>query len=271
MVSYAALESEEVWVDEYVAPAQQAFNSRMQSYFRLASAAIGSKGDNNHLYGRHRSYAWAVESIYCTDPSYGTVDGRDQPGDHNWLRATDIGISGKVHWDAARRLDSAVRAGKLPWVAEWFGTFDGQTVVGWYQGHPSSADDSHLFHLHVGFWNQYADNSAAMKAVGDVITGTGTGGTDMPYLVNITGQSDVWVSDGTRRRKLTAGFASLYGKLTAKLGDPIVVANDTELTYAAGPVDQPGGAGDGGLTEDQVRAIVRGELDQTQLGKLGGF
>ena len=124
MVSYAALESEEVWVDEYVAPAQQAFNSRMQSYFRLASAAIGSKGDNNHLYGRHRSYAWAVESIYCTDPSYGTVDGRDQPGDHNWLRATDIGISGKVHWDAARRLDSAVRAGRLPSVAEWFGTFD---------------------------------------------------------------------------------------------------------------------------------------------------
>jgi hypothetical protein len=45
-------------------------------------------------------------------------------------------------------------------------------VVGWYEGHPSSSDDSHLWHLHVGLWTGSCDDAAQLKLLGDIITGT---------------------------------------------------------------------------------------------------
>lgn len=171
MVSYLQLELESEWRDEYVSAPQQAFNERLRTFYHLSALSVGSKGDNQHLYGRHRSRSWDLNSRYCTDRRYATTATKDRVGDGNLLRASDIGISGPTHWAAARRLDEAVRAGKLPCIAEWFGTFDGQTVTGWFEGHKSSSDDSHLSHLHVGLWTQYTTDAAQLKLLGDIIIG----------------------------------------------------------------------------------------------------
>src|SRR5678816_4215642 len=103
------------------------------------------------------------------DSTYTVTDRRDRVGDGDWLRATDIGIQGKALRAASYRLDQAVRAGRLPCVAEWFGTIDGVTVVGWYEGHPSTADDSHLYHLHVRLWTGSCGDSRQLQLLGDII------------------------------------------------------------------------------------------------------
>ena len=172
MVTYLQLGSEQVWHDQIVPPFMTGFLIvPLRNFYGLDANAVGAPGDNNHLYGRHRSANWDRTSRYCTDRSYGTVDARDHQGDQDWYRAVDTGIQGDVLHAASHRMDAAVRAGELPEVAEWFGSFDGVNVVGWYEGHPSSSDSSHLYHLHVGFWNQYANDFAVMQRVFAVITG----------------------------------------------------------------------------------------------------
>lgn len=171
MVTYAQLNDESWYRDETEAPAHAAFNARLRTHYGHTPSQTGSKGDNNHLRGRHRSRSWTRYSGFCTSRAYGDSDTRDKTGSGNWLRATDIGITGAELRAASARLDAAVRAGRLPAVAEWFGTIDGRTVVGWHQGHASSSDDSHLYHLHVGLWTSMCDDSAQLALLGDIITG----------------------------------------------------------------------------------------------------
>lgn len=185
MVTQAQLESEQVWHDQIVPPFMTAFLiTPLRNFYGLDANSCGAPGDNNHLYGRHRSANWDLTSRYCTNRTYGTKDARDKLGNLNWYRAVDVGITGQKLYDASHRLDNAVRAGQLPEVAEWFGTFDGVTVVGWYEGHASSSDSSHLTHLHTGIWNEFADHFQVMQRIYAVITGQGQGGNDMPVFVH---------------------------------------------------------------------------------------
>jgi len=172
MPTYLQLRQEPVWIAQYVpANLDTVLIQPLRTFFGLGPAAIGAPGDNNHLYGRHRSANWDRTSIYCTNRSYGTTDARDKRGDQNWYRAIDVGITGQKLYNACHRVDLLVRAGKLPGLAEWFGTFDGQTVVGWFEGHPSSSDDSHLWHLHVGLWNEFANDEDTLHLLYDAIIG----------------------------------------------------------------------------------------------------
>lgn len=272
----------------------------LRTLYSLGPSAIGAAGDNNHVYGRHRSRDWDLSSRYCTNPSYGTTDARDKRGAGNIYRAVDIGIQGQPLWDACHRLDNAVRGGKLPGVAEWFGTFDGKTVVGWYEGHASSSDSSHLYHGHIGFWNESADDAATMQATYQVWAGTSTpappsatGDPDMFRFIDLNGAQTI-----IQVNPLSAtGFSYVsYGDqiepqiriLTDNGAIPTVDARTDPYADAAwlptafGPktdavrtsfIDAvaarvvaslpPGGGG--GLTEAQVKAAVRAELDATKL------
>lgn len=211
MPSYTDLNLEAVWRAQYVpAVLNDALIVPLRNFYGMGPNAIGAPGDNNHLYGRHRSYNWDKYSIYCTDREYGTTDARDQGGNHDWYRAVDTGITGATLQVASRRMDALVRSGGAPGVAEWFGTFDGVNVVGWYEGHASSSDDSHLYHLHVGFWNQYANDPATMQLLYATITGS----TPLPkedamaqMLVSFKDAPDpkqVWLCDGMFRRPVAA-------------------------------------------------------------------
>lgn len=171
MPTYEDLRAESYWNAEYEPPALARFNTRLRSFYGHTKVQTGSKGDDNHLRGRHRSRNWCLNSKYCTNRAYGTTDARDKRGDGDWLRATDCGIQGPQLQQASKRLDTAVRAGLLPCVAEWFGTFDGLVVSGWYEGKPSSSDTSHLWHLHAGLWTEYANHDQQLDLLYQVITG----------------------------------------------------------------------------------------------------
>src|SRR5690606_19543928 len=86
---------------------------------------------------------------------------------------------------ACHRVDTAVRGGRLPCLAEWFGTYDGRTVVGWYEGRPSSSDSSHLTHFHGGVWTEFADDAEQLNLLVDIITGEDD---PMPTV------RDIWLS-----------------------------------------------------------------------------
>lgn len=164
MPSYAILASEPEWGAQYIPPVMMSeLIQPLRVRFGLDPAAVGSAGDNNHLYGRHRSRDWCLHSRYCTDPFYATQDGRDQVGAGGWYRAVDVGITGPELYGASRRLDALARSGRCPGLAEWFGTFDGRVVSGWFEGSPSTSDSSHLSHLHIGVWTQFANDRDTMQ------------------------------------------------------------------------------------------------------------
>lgn len=171
MATYAQLEREPAWSAEYEPPALAAFNGGLRARFGLSRSECGSKGDNRHLHGRHRSRRWCLTSVFCDDRDYGTVDSRDKSGPADALRATDVGITGAALRGATARLLAAKRAGRLPQLAEFFGTVDGTTVTGWFEGRQSSSDSSHLYHLHLGYWTASTDDAVFFAELFDLITG----------------------------------------------------------------------------------------------------
>ena len=297
MPSYAQLNLEAVWRAQYVPVVLDTVLIRpLRTLYGLGPTLIGAPGDNNHLYGRHRSANWDRQSIYCPDNKryYGTTDARDKRGDQNWYRAVDIGIKGPPLWDACRRLDAAVRAGQLPGVAEWFGTFDGQTVVGWYEGRPSSSDRSHLTHGHIGFWNEFANDEATMLKTYEIWTGTEEDDMALTAIQTKDANGDFvflypWNHTYSRVPKPPAGHTGIYWPLQNKLdalkfagvlvnatvwpgpfnfADPVtrtwlgvevVPDGAVELTaaqLAAVAAAAKSGAEAGGLTHDEIVAAV---------------
>lgn len=178
MATYAELERELVWRQQAVAPNMDRWLIKpLRAFYSLGPTAIGSPGDNLHLRGRHRSRDWCLQSAYCTDRGYATRDARDLRGSGSWFRAVDVGITGQKLYDASRRMDALVRSGRDGGrVAEWFGTFDGVKVSGWYQGAPGSSNTSHLTHMHFGVWTENADDEDLMRLAHAAITGTDTEG-----------------------------------------------------------------------------------------------
>jgi len=197
MPTYAELGAEPWWNAEYEPEHFAAFLAKLRTHYGHTRSQTGSKGDYRHLTGRHRSIAWCLNSKYCTNRSYGTRDQRDLRGDRNALRGFDLGVQGAELRAVSTRVDAAVRAGKLRELAEWFGTKDGQTVVGWFEGHASSSDSSHLWHFHGGIWTESVNDAAFLDRLYDVITGD-----DMPTAAEVwtvKGWTDYVIqSDGSR-------------------------------------------------------------------------
>jgi hypothetical protein len=231
--TYLELRAEPVWGAQYVPGNLDAVLIQpLRTFFNLGPAWIGAPGDNNHLYGRHRSANWDRLSMYCTDRSYGTTDARDHRGDQDWYRAVDVGITGQTLYDACRRVDTLVRAGQLPGLAEWFGTLDGRTVVGWFEGHASSSDDSHLRHLHLGPWNEFADDEATMRLLYDAITGVGD---DMTPDQANKFEAMVWRVDAIyANRPATVGgpYKGEPNRLYEKLAEIAAQADMSDAQYA---------------------------------------
>ncbi len=274
MPTYAQLASEPEWGAQFTPPAMNAgLLGPLRVFYGLGPSSVGAAGDNNHLYGRHRSYAWDDVSRYCTNPRYGTTDGRDQGGNRDWYRACDVGITGQALYDASHRIDALVRSGGAPGIAEWFGTFDGQTVVGWFEGRPSTSDDSHLYHLHIGFWNESADNAALMQLVYATITGTGPATPqedDMMRIARDPSNDTRWIGDGVWRRQITQQEVEDW------IAQGVPSHGDSQRIYTYGRdvavVDAilaaiealPPGSGTAAPSIGQISAAMRTELDRTQ-------
>jgi hypothetical protein len=250
MPSYLQLDAEPEWGAQFIPPTMNAgLLGPLRVFYGLGPSAVGSAGDNNHLYGRHRSYNWDKASIYCTNRAYGTTDARDQGGNRNWYRAFDVGIQGQQLFDASRRMDALARSGQCPGLAEWFGTFDGVNVVGWFEGNPSTADSSHLSHLHVGVWNSFADSAATMRQLYRAITGLEV---DMPKIVRVNQTGVIAIGNGPIWYRLPSpGAVEAAKRIWGITEEPLPI---DQADFAAFGVDVStlagggSGGGDGGLT-----------------------
>ncbi len=272
MPTYLQLQQEPVWGAQYVSPVMNAgLLGPLRVFYGLGPSAVGAAGDNNHLYGRHRSYNWDKTSIYCTNRAYGTTAPQDQLGDKNWYRAVDVGIQGQLLWDASHRMDALARSGSCPGLAEWFGTFDGQRVVGWFEGKPSTSDSSHLFHLHVGVWNKYANDAATMQQLYATITGTAPSieEIDMAAILvqDQTGIAILWTGGDQLRYQNIVDISMVEAWNKAGVPGPIAVSSIGAFGVASStPIKTTGsGSGGGGVTPEEVSAVVRAELDKTKL------
>lgn len=273
MPTYLQLAAEPVWGAQFIPPVMNAgLLGPLRVFYGLGPSAIGSAGDNNHLYGRHRSYNWDRQSIYCTDRGYGTTDARDQGGDRDWYRAVDVGIQGQQLFDASRRVDALARSGNCPGLAEWFGTFDGIHVVGWFEGSPSTSDSSHLFHLHVGIWNSFANTAATMLQLYGAITGTTIPDLESDVAAILvqdnTGIAILWTAGDQLRWQniVSVSMVEAWNKagVPGPFPVPSIAAFGASATVTPTKISG-GGTGTGGVTADEVNEIVRTQLDATKL------
>lgn len=164
------------WSDEYAPPNLVTLGSQVRSAFGLAANAIGIKGDDSHDYGYHRSRRWINEAGQGGGDYSNQLVLDTSGGDSNWLAALDVSLDPARMKQTTGRLINAMKA-KDPRVAqvrEVFGTLDGVSVAGWdaATGKPTSADSSHLWHLHISFYRSRAnyDHSGVLQ----VLTGGGS-------------------------------------------------------------------------------------------------
>lgn len=187
MPSYAQLDDEAAWRAETAAPGIATLAAGLRAHY--AGAEIGIRGDNNHLNGYHRSRRWIKESAFCTNRTYSVsrTAGDKSGGDSNWACAIDFGgiPQAELH-QVCKRLDAAVRAGRLEKITEWYGNFgDDDRVDGFdnISNRMASSDSSHLFHLHMSF-----DRGRANEDHSDLLAILI--GDDMSWTENLTAGPD---------------------------------------------------------------------------------
>lgn len=267
------IETESWWLAETVPPSLTALISDLRSFWGLPSVNFGTKGDTNHTAGYHRSWNWDRNSAYSTSRTYSTSEtpGNRNPPDRNWVSALDITLPNDLLLATCQRLDLAVRSGNLEKITEWYGNKDGDTRVDGYdniRNAVASSDPSHLWHLHMSF-----DRGRVNENHDDVFAVlTGEGMAEVYYKVqsaDLAWNNTFWVSNRVHRRQVrTAGRVLKPATDSAKevvLNDDLrgTEAWDSYLDAVAGPVFPA--TVTAGLTEDQVRAVVRTELDKTGL------
>lgn len=157
MVTYAQLQTESWWNREVITPELDWLGDELCRRTGRPRAAAGSKGDNRHLNGSHRSQEWIKKSRWCTSRTYTVQSGLTAeqarhiagfdfvPGE--WGSSTNR----KRMAQQTGRLIAAMKAGKLDGVLAVYGTTDGRTVTGWdnVRNRTVSSDSSHLDHWHL--------------------------------------------------------------------------------------------------------------------------
>jgi hypothetical protein len=152
MPTYAQLRSEWFWDAEEMSAEMEWLRREVAAGLGIPLGNVGSKGDNAHLNGGHRSQYWILHSKFCTNRTY-TVWGGLPVDLQHCLAAIDITPKSREQMLLiSRRLDAATRAGMIEEVVAWYGnTNNDQRVDGWdnIRDVVASSDSSHLWHLHI--------------------------------------------------------------------------------------------------------------------------
>jgi hypothetical protein len=181
MPTYAELQAETWWGREIIPDPLRGLGARLCTAYGRPITAYGTKGDNLHLSGSHRSQEWIVNSRYCRNRTY-TVQSGLTATQARHIAGFDFNPGSTARMiEICTRLDKAVRAGRLEQVLAWYGNDDGDNIVDGYNNvvnQVSTSDASHLWHLHLTLDRKLADNPTAISAVGDVLLNQEDG--DMP-------------------------------------------------------------------------------------------
>jgi hypothetical protein len=201
-------------VSEYAPSALLALAKMVTGSGGIASAQLsGIIGDRSHTYGYHRG------RNYVSSNDYSAVLSKDRKGDGEAASALDISYGPADQKLVTSRLMKAMKAKDkrvYPYIREFFGTLNGTSVTGWDSNSNSytSSDDSHLWHVHLSFYREYANTLSIMRGIADVILGIDAGEED----------------DDVRIR-------SSYGlkkDVALKEGETYTIAWDTEYTDPEG-------------------------------------
>jgi hypothetical protein len=159
--------------------------ARLAEHYRVPLDNFGIRGNLVHFQGYHRSREFVLHSSHCTDRTYSVsrTDGDHNGGDARSVSAIDIQVPRAELLLMCKRLDKAIRAGKLEKVTEWYGNTNGDNRVDGYDNisnRVATSDDSHLWHLHISF-----DRGKASDDHGDLFTIL-TGGVVMEGFSDLT-------------------------------------------------------------------------------------
>jgi hypothetical protein len=180
MPTLLQLQSEPAWQAEFTPPSLRALRVRLAQHFAVPLANIGTRGNEFHLSGYHRSRRWIKQSAYCVSRTYSVsrTPGDRSGGSDDAVSAMDITLPRAQLLGMCQRLDVAVRAGRLEKITEWYGNTDGDQRVDGYDNlsdRVASSDSSHLWHAHLSFdrgrvAEDHADLFAILTGVDDDMT-----------------------------------------------------------------------------------------------------
>jgi hypothetical protein len=175
--SYSQLEAEQWWGREVVTPELDWLGDEVCSRLGRPRSAFGTKGNNEHTSGGHRSQEWILRSLYCTNRTY-TVQSGLTTDQARHIAAADFtpgawGTAANRALMAAqtRALRDAAARGELPGVTQIMGTLDGRTTWGINlpSGNTLRPDSSHLDHWHLTFSRKAMRDMALMRKILAVI------------------------------------------------------------------------------------------------------
>lgn len=174
MPTYEQLQTESAWRQEVVTPELAWLVGALCDHFRVPRSNGGTKGDNRHLNGGHRSQRWILTSRYCTNRTY-TVEAGLPALYQNDIAAFDVTLPPAAMLTISRNADRATRAGQLEELVEWFGNLGGdQRVDGWdnIRNQVASSDSSHLWHFHGRIRRSLLRDMNTMRRIFAALTGT---------------------------------------------------------------------------------------------------
>lgn len=104
MVSYAELETEEVWRAQLVPPGIKTLADALETFYDPGVTNVGVYGDYRHLKGYHRSRAWILGSRFATNRVYSVSEtvGNRGGGNPNWISGLDLVLGyvrSRLAWD----------------------------------------------------------------------------------------------------------------------------------------------------------------------------
>lgn len=174
MATYAQLAAEQWWGREIVTPAMGWLGDELCRRTDRPRVAAGTKGDNRHLRGAHRSQEWILRSAYCTNRTY-TVQANLTAEQTRWVAGFDFTPASTQQMIAqCQRIYAAMKAGRLDEVVEFYGNVNGDQVVdGWdnLRDRAASSDSSHLWHWHISIDRRHCNNQQLMERILAVVLG----------------------------------------------------------------------------------------------------
>ncbi len=242
----------------------RALGVRLREHFKVPAINIGFKGDTAHLRGYHRSRAFLLNSPYATNRGYSVVEAGNGGGDPDWVSAIDISLPDRDLLPMCKRLDAAVRAGKLEKVSEWYGNLGGDTRVDGYDNihnRVATSDRSHLWHCHMSFIRGRAndDHTDVFNVLAGITATTDTEEEDdmtpdtrvpvpkdIPQYLGTFVPTDAWLKHATYYHLL--GVENTLKALNTSIAD---------LTKVIQQMPKPSGSGPGADPQIFVRAALQ--------------
>lgn len=181
MVSYSQLEDEPWWDRETVTNEHHWLGEELCRRTNQPPGAFGTKGNNAHLNGGHRSQEWIKNSIYCNNRLY-TVQSGLTAEQLRVIAASDFtpGVWGTptnrlLMRQQTGRLVDAAKSGRLRGITQVEGTLDGVVTYGLNvaSGSTFRPDSSHLEHWHLTYDRRFMHDMGLMQIIVEVALGTG--------------------------------------------------------------------------------------------------